>query len=52
MILLMELKPGEEFNTPAIIVGYINEGFEKMTHNLHNYAKNNMYERGIKGHFI
>ena len=45
---LMELKPKEEFVTPAIIAGYSNSGFEIMTHNLHNFAKDNILRKGLR----
>ena len=45
---LMELKPGEEFIAPAIIAGYSNSGFETMTHNLHNFAKDNVLRNGLR----
>ena len=45
---LMELKPGEEFIVPAIIAGYSNSGFETMTHNLHNFAKDNVLRNGLR----
>ncbi len=44
----LELKAGEEFKTPAIIAGYTNEGFEKMSHNLHNYGKNELMREGVR----
>ncbi len=44
----MELKPGEEFIAPAIIAGYSNSGFEIMTHNLHNFAKDNVLRNGLR----
>lgn len=45
---LMKLKPGEEFISPAIIAGYSNCGFEVMTHNLHNFAKDNILREGLR----
>lgn len=45
---ILELKGGEEFKTPAIIAGYTNEGFEKMSHNLHNYGKNELIRDGLR----
>lgn len=45
---LMKLKPGEEFVSPAIIAGYSNCGFEVMTHNLHNFAKDNILRDGLR----
>ncbi len=45
---LMKLNPQEEFVTPAIIAGYSNSGFEAMTHNLHNFAKDNVLRKGTR----
>ncbi len=45
---LMKLNPEEEFVTPAIIAGYSNSGFEAMTHNLHNFAKDNVLRKGTR----
>ena len=45
---LIKLKPGEEFVSPAIIAGYSNCGFEVMTHNLHNFAKDNILREGLR----
>ena len=45
---ILELKGGEEFKTPAIIAGYTNEGFEKMSHNLHNYGENELMRDGLR----
>lgn len=45
---LIKLKPGEEFVSPAIIAGYSNYGFEVMTHNLHNFAKDNILREGLR----
>ncbi len=45
---LMKLNPEEEFVTPAIIAGYSNSGFEAMTHNLHNFAKDNVLGKGTR----
>lgn len=32
------LEPNEEFITPELVIGYTFEGFEKMSHNMHEYA--------------
>lgn len=45
---LLKLKGGEEFTSPAIIAGYSNSGFETMTHNLHNFAKDNVLRSGLR----
>ena len=45
---LLKLKSGEEFVTPAIISGYSNSGFETMSHNLHNFAKDNILRNGLR----
>lgn len=45
---LMKLEPGEEFVSPGIIAGYSNCGFEVMTHNLHNFAKNSILRDGLR----
>lgn len=44
----LSLKGNEEFKSPAIIAGYTNNGFESMTHNLHNFAKNNILREGVR----
>lgn len=45
---LLKLNQGEEFISPAIIAGYSNSGFETMTHNLHNVAKDNVLRSGLR----
>ena len=42
------LKSGESFTTPSLICGYTNKGFEKMSHNLHNFAKENLLREGLR----
>ena len=32
------LESGESITTPEMVIGYSNTGFEKMTHNMHDYA--------------
>lgn len=44
----LELKAGEEFVAPSILSGYSNGGFEAMTHNLHNFAKDNVLRKGLR----
>ena len=44
----LELKPEEEFVTPSILSGYSDSGFETMTHNLHNFAKDNVLRTGLR----
>lgn len=44
----LELKPEEEFVTPSILSGYSDSGFETMTHNLHNFAKDNVLRKGLR----
>lgn len=45
---LLNLKPNEEFTTPSIIAGYSNSGFETMSNNLHNFAKDNILRKGLR----
>lgn len=45
---LLTLNPGEEFIAPSIISGYSSNGFETMTHNLHNFAKDNILRNGLR----
>lgn len=45
---LLKINQGEEFISPAIIAGYSNSGFETMTHNLHNFAKDNVLRSGLR----
>lgn len=45
---LLKLNQGEEFISPDIIAGYSNSGFETMTHNLHNFAKDNVLRSGLR----
>lgn len=45
---LLKLNQGEGFISPAIIAGYSNSGFETMTHNLHNFAKDNVLRSGLR----
>lgn len=45
---LMKLEPGEEFVSPGIISGYSDSGFEVMTHNLHNFAKDSILREGLR----
>lgn len=45
---LLKLECGQEFISPAIIAGYTNSGFETMSHNIHNFAKNNILRNGLR----
>lgn len=45
---MWELKAGETFTSPSILAGYTDKGFEKMTHNLHNYAKEHVLRKGLR----
>ena len=45
---LLELKSGEEFTAPSVIVGYSNSGFETMTNNIHNFAKDTVLRKGLR----
>lgn len=45
---LLKLEPGKEFVSPGIIAGYSSCGFEIMTHNLHNFAKDNILRNGLR----
>lgn len=45
---VLELKAGEEFVAPSILSGYSNRGFEAMTHNLHNFAKDKVLRKGLR----
>lgn len=44
----LKLESGQEFVTPAIIAGYSNNGFETMSHNLHDFAKDNILRNGLR----
>ena len=45
---MMNLTPGESFIAPSIISGYTNEGFEAMSHSMHNFAKDNVLRNGLR----
>ena len=45
---LLKLECGQEFISPAIIAGYTNSGFETMSHNIHNFAKDNILRNGLR----
>lgn len=45
---LVTLQPGEEFVAPAMLFGYTNEGFEAMSHHMHDYAKQNVLREGVR----
>ena len=42
------LNQNESFTTPSMIFGYTDKGFEKMSHNLHNFAKENLLREGLR----
>lgn len=42
------LNPKESFTTPPLLCGYTDKGFEKMSHNLHNFAKENLLREGLR----
>ncbi len=44
----LNLKSKESFTTPSIICGYSDYGFERMSHNLHNFAKENILRKGLR----
>ena len=44
----LKLQAGETFTSPAIICGYSNNGFETMSHNLHNFAKDFILRAGLR----
>ena len=44
----LKLQAGETFTSPAIICGYSNSGFETMSHNLHNFAKDFILRAGLR----
>lgn len=45
---LLELKPGESFSSPAILCGYSADGFERMSHHLHSFAKDFLLKQGMR----
>ena len=44
----LKLQPNQTFIAPSVISGYSSEGFEKMSHNLHNFAKQNLLREGLR----
>lgn len=42
------LKSKESFKTPSILAGYSATGFETMSHNFHNFAKDNVLRKGLR----
>lgn len=44
----LQLKKNESFTTPSILIGYTDKGFENMSHNLHNYAKENVLRTDLR----
>ncbi|MDO5516538.1 MAG: alpha-galactosidase [Clostridium sp.] len=45
---LLKLLPGESFTAPAIISGYSNNGFEKMSHDIHKFADRYVLRKGLR----
>lgn len=45
---MLKLAGGESFTAPSIISGYTNEGFEAMSHNMHDFAKDNVLREGLR----
>ena len=45
---LLELMPNTEFKSPSMLIGYSNSGFETMTKNIHNFAKDNILREGLR----
>ncbi|MGL5414791.1 MAG: alpha-galactosidase [Clostridium sp.] len=43
-----DLKKNERFKTPSMLIGYSDSGFEKMTKNLHDFAKTNLLKEGVR----
>lgn len=37
-----EVKPGEDFDTPAVLMTYTHKGLAKMSHNYHDFFRNNL----------
>lgn len=44
----LDLKPGEEFEAPAVLCGYSADGFETMSHNLHHFARKHIMSSGYR----
>ena len=42
------LEAGKSFIAPAIICGYTSRGFERMSHNLHKFANDNILRSGLR----
>ena len=36
------VRPGEDFDTPAVLMTYTHKGLTKMSHNYHNFFRNNL----------
>lgn len=45
---MLELKAGEEFESPGILFGYSGYGFETMSHNLHHFALKYILREGYR----
>lgn len=44
----LSLEAGKSFIAPAIICGYTSRGFERMSHNLHKFANDNILRSGLR----
>ena len=44
----LSLEAGKNFIAPAIICGYTSRGFERMSHNLHKFANDNILRSGLR----
>lgn len=44
----LNLQAGASFTSPAVICGYSDGGFEKMTHRLHRFAKDFIMKKGLR----
>ncbi len=45
---LLTLNAGETFVAPAMLFGYTTEGFEAMSHHMHDYAKQHVLREGVR----
>ncbi len=43
-----DLKPGESFASPEILCGYSADGFQTMSHNLHQFANDFLLREGLR----
>lgn len=44
----LDLLPGEDFCAPSVIFGYSDQGYEKMTQNLHRFAREKIMHGGLR----